>query len=68
MTTAEGQRDDFGGDDTPANKYDGLQPRSDVDGNTSQDVKAGLRIRQGWQQGTGAPPSSGFALGPNRPD
>lgn len=52
----------------PDNTYDGCVPCSDMDGNTDQDVKGGLRIRQSWQQGEDAPASSGFALGQNRPD
>lgn len=52
----------------PDNKYDGVYPCSEMDGNTDQDVKASLRSRQSWKQGEGAPASSGFALGANRPD
>lgn len=58
MTTAEGQN---AGD--PTNKYDGAGAHPEVDGCTDQDATAGLRIRQSWQTGEGAAPSSGFALG-----
>jgi len=50
----------------PDNKYDGVYPCSEMDGNT--DTSAPSRIRQSWQTGEGAPASSGFALGANRPD
>ena len=51
-----------------SNKYDGVGAHPEVDGTTDQDIKANIRIRQPWQQGESAAPSSGFALGPNRPD
>jgi hypothetical protein len=59
--------DDFPGG-VMDNKYNGVQPLSSLDGNTDQDVKANLRIRQSWQEGEGAPPTSTFVLGKDRPD
>lgn len=52
----------------PTNKYDGATAAAGVDGCTDQDIKANIRITQSWKTGEGAPASSGFALGPNRPD
>ena len=52
----------------PDNKYDGVYPCENMDGQTAQDIKAGLRISQPWKLGQGAAPASGFALGANRPD
>lgn len=52
----------------PDNKYDGATAAAAVDGKTSQDIKANIRITQSWKTGEGAPAASGFALGQNRPD
>lgn len=52
----------------PTNTYDGVYPCENMDGQTDQDIKSGLRITYPWKTGEGAAPSSGFALGANRPD
>lgn len=52
----------------PDNCFDGAGAHPEVDATTPQDIGANIRIRQSWQTGEGAPESSGFALGTDRPD
>lgn len=62
MATDGGDIDDYAGD-SQDNKYDGVGAHPEVDGVTMQDIKAGIRIEYPWKTGTGAPASSGYALG-----
>jgi hypothetical protein len=66
-TNAEGGSDGIKASG-PDNTYDGADAHPEVDGCTDQDIKANIRITQSWKTGEGAAPSSGFALGANRPD
>jgi len=66
-TNAEGGRDGITAQG-PSNTYDGAGAHPEVDGCIEQDVKANIRISYSWKTGEGAPASSGFALGQNRPD
>lgn len=52
----------------PDNKFDGVGAHPEVDNCSPDNIKANIRIRMPWQQGEGAAPASGFALGANRPD
>jgi hypothetical protein len=66
--TAEGQHDGIQPNAGPTNKFDGVSAHPEIDGKTEMTVTAG-EIRQPWQTGNEATsPSSGFALGKNRPD
>lgn len=66
-STAEGQHDGIQPNTGPTAKFDGVSEHPEVDGKTPLGFDAGQH-RQPWQTGQGAPASSGFVLGPDRPD
>lgn len=66
-STAEGQHDGIQPSAGPTNKFDGVSAHPEVDGKTELTVTPG-RIEYPWKTGQGAPASSGFALGKDRPD
>jgi hypothetical protein len=67
-STAEGQHDGIQPSAGPTSKFDGVSAHPEIDGKTELKVDAG-RIEYPWKTGNeSTTPSSGFALGADRPD